>query len=164
MPLCVCYDDLIWFVLFCFVFLLSIKDRKQFILICHDWGSIIGSEFVSKHTHMIQKYVLMGAPARVVFSKLLVSSMDQFKKSWYVLLFQVPILPELMMAADDFADISKVWTNEEVREVYKYVLSRPGANTFYLFSYIFFLIFSLKSILIYKPFLMGFSQVVYRLE
>lgn len=87
---------------------------------------------------MIQKYVLMGAPARVVFSKLLVSSMDQFKRSWYVLLFQVPILPELMMAADDFADISKVWASGEVREVYKYVLSRPGANSFYLFSYFVF--------------------------
>lgn len=68
----------------------------------------------------------MGSPTRPVFKKLFGSSMDQFKKSWYVLLFQVPILPELLLAADDFANMSQVWINEEDREAYKYVLSRPG--------------------------------------
>lgn len=59
--------------------------------------------------------------------------MDQFKRSWYVLMFQMPILPELMMKADDFASFHKVWENdfnehftEEDLEAYKYVFSQPG--------------------------------------
>lgn len=57
--------------------------------------------------------------------------MDQFKKSWYILLFQVPILPELVLAGDDFGFISAAWKiHEEDGEVYKYVLSKPGLTLF----------------------------------
>lgn len=36
-----------------------------------------------------------------VFKKLLLSEMDQFKKSWYMVFYQMPIIPELSMSSFD---------------------------------------------------------------
>lgn len=82
---------------------------------------------------------MMGAPSRQVFKKTFNSSMDQFKKSWYILFFQMPVLPELVLMADDFATFdmmhramvknqSNNFTDEDL-EAYKYTFSQPGALT-----------------------------------
>lgn len=114
-------------------FVVVVVDRKQFILVCHDWGSIIGSAFVERHDDMVQKYILMGAPPRRVFKKLLRTSLDQFKRSWYIFFFQMPILPEMALTCDDLVAFDKMLGrrhNEEMTdeylEAYKYVFSKPG--------------------------------------
>lgn len=100
---------------------------------CHDWGSIVGSAFVEEHEQMVQKYVLMGAPHREIFKKLLRSEMAQFKKSWYMFFFQMPIIPELSMTSLDLIAFDKMFNcrrNDEMTheylEAYKYVYSKPG--------------------------------------
>lgn len=82
---------------------------------------------------MVYKYCCMGGPSRRVFKKTFNTKIDQFKKSWYVLLFQMPILPELTMMADDFAPFTAMWKDqlsevftEEDLEAYKYTFGRPG--------------------------------------
>lgn len=116
------------------VFLGRIVDRKQCILVCHDWGAIIGWNFVAKYKHMVQKYIMMGAPPRRIYRKLLQSTLEQFKKSWYIFFFQMPILPEWVLSADDMA-IFKLMSNgkktdenvnDDVIESYKFVFSRPS--------------------------------------
>lgn len=116
-----------------FVFIFFFADRKQCILVCHDWGSIVGSAFVEKWPDMVQKYVLMGAPPRKVFKKLLRSSWDQFKRSWYIFFFQCPILPELVLTCEDLVAFDKMLgrrhndeLTDEFLEAYKYVFSKPG--------------------------------------
>lgn len=115
------------------VFLDSFADRKQCILVCHDWGTVIGSTFVAKYGQMVQKYILMGGPPANVFRRLLQSTLDQFKKSYYIFLFQMPILPELVMKCDDLVCFDKLFSrgrNEEMTdeylEAYKYIFSKPG--------------------------------------
>lgn len=87
---------------------------------------------------MIYKYVMMGAPSRRIFKKLFNTSMDQFKRSSYVVFFQMPILPELTMTVNDFASFADMWKNdlneyftEEDLETYKYVFSQPGLLLLY---------------------------------
>lgn len=82
---------------------------------------------------MVYKWVMMGGPSRRVFKKLFNASLDQFKRSWYVIMFQMPILPELLFKADDFESFRTVWKDdfneyftEEDLEAYKYVFSQPG--------------------------------------
>ncbi|XP_031616516.1 epoxide hydrolase 4-like [Contarinia nasturtii] len=109
--------------------LIEYLNRKKFILVAHDWGALVGWEFVAQNKQMIYKYVMMGAPSSQVFKKLFNSSLDQFKKSWYILLFQMPILPELMLSSDDFAGFAAVFNeffNADDLEAYKYTFSKPG--------------------------------------
>lgn len=71
---------------------------------------------------------MMGAPSRRIFGQLFRKTMDQFKRSWYVLFFQMPMLPELMIAADDFGSFALYFSPEDL-EAYKHVYSRPGSLT-----------------------------------
>lgn len=126
------------------IYYIFFADRKQCILVCHDWGSIIGSMFVAKHEQMVQKYILMGAPPSKIFRKLLLSSLDQFKRSWYMIFFQMPILPELAMTCDDLVAFDKMFSirrNEEMTDehlqAYKYVFSKPGLCIHSIWKYIF---------------------------
>lgn len=112
-----------------------LSDREQCIYIGHDWGAIIGWEFVSKHHDMVQKYVLMGAPSNKVFTQLIKTSKDQAKRTWYFIFFQMPVLPELLFKANDLAFFFKLWDNKfnesftkDDLEAYKYVFQQKGLN------------------------------------
>jgi len=112
--------------------------REKCILICHDWGAVIGWNFVQNHMNMVEKYVMMGAPSAAAWRKVVMSSegLDQFKKSWYIFYFQMPRLPEFTISLNDFVvfkaigsgRISETFTEEDL-EAYKYTFSRPGALT-----------------------------------
>lgn len=105
-------------------------DRKQCILVCHDWGAVIGWAFVEKYKHMVHKYVMIGAPSAEAFMVLFRKS-DQFRKSWYTLFFKMPCLPELMLSTHDygiFRTISKNRDNytEDDIEAFKFTFSKTG--------------------------------------
>lgn len=57
--------------------------RKKFTLVAHDWGAVIGWDFVTQHMEMLDKYIMMDAPSRRIAFKLLMSTKEQFKMSWY---------------------------------------------------------------------------------
>ncbi|XP_037027686.1 epoxide hydrolase 4-like [Bradysia coprophila] len=112
--------------------------REKCYLICHDWGAVVGWNFVQNNMNMVEKYVMMGAPSAQAWRKVIMSSefWDQFKKSWYIFYFQMPRLPEFTISLNDFAVFKAVgskqksdtYTDEDM-EAYKYTFSRPGALT-----------------------------------
>lgn len=109
---------------------------KKCVLVCHDWGAVVGWSFVSHHMDMIDRYVMMGAPSSVVWRKSVISSIDQFIKSWYVFMFQMPLLPEFTLSLNDYAKLKTIGGNkfndtftEEDLEAYKYTFSKPGGLT-----------------------------------
>lgn len=102
------------------------------ILVCHDWGSIIGFEFVLRHMDMVQSYVMMCAPPRQIHRKISHTSVEQFRMMWYIFLFQGRFIPELMMRSFDlriFNALKSKFTTKEDIEAFKYVFSRKGALT-----------------------------------
>lgn len=77
---------------------------------------------------MLNKFVMMGGPSPRVFRMLFDTTKDQFKKSWYMLMFQAPVIPELTISANDF-DVFSTFHDKlspEDLEAYKYVYSQPG--------------------------------------
>lgn len=82
----------------------------------------------------LEKYVCIGAPPSAVWTKLVFSTMEQFKKSWYVFFFQAPFLPEFNMRLFDLKALkiiggkNKEFTDEDL-EAYKYTFSKPGDLT-----------------------------------
>lgn len=111
--------------------------REKCYLICHDWGAVVGWNFVQNNMNMIEKYVMLGAPSAQAWRKVIMSSefWDQFKKSWYIFYFQMPRLPEYTISLNDFAVFKTVGSTkksdtytEEDMEAYKYTFSRPGTQ------------------------------------
>jgi pimeloyl-ACP methyl ester carboxylesterase len=103
----------------------------------HDWGGIVAWTFAGCHPELIDRLVICNAPhLRLYFEKL--RRPPQLFRSWYVLFFQLPRLPELVLSFHDFHVVRRIFTRLPFRpgaftcdEIDQYVraLSAPGALT-----------------------------------
>jgi pimeloyl-ACP methyl ester carboxylesterase len=107
------------------------------ILIGHDWGGIIAWYFAMRRVRRLERLVIMNAPHPAVFERE-GRRWSQLKRSWYVLLFQIPGLPEALLRwrdcqpiADAFhrTAIDKSRFSEEVLRLYRDNAAQPGALT-----------------------------------
>ncbi|WP_394847581.1 alpha/beta hydrolase [Pendulispora brunnea] len=67
-------------------------------LVGHDWGGVVAFHVAAAHPEMIDRLVILNGPHPDVFMKSLFRSQKQRTRSWYVFLFQLPFLPERMLA------------------------------------------------------------------
>lgn len=81
----------------------------------------------------IEAYICMDAPSAEAAQKVLLTSYSQFRKSWYMLFFQAPFLPEFMQRIFDFNVFNIIYKSDAITkddiEAYKYVFSKRGAQT-----------------------------------
>ncbi|WP_010572058.1 alpha/beta fold hydrolase [Leptospira broomii] len=84
-------------------------NGKPIHLVAHDWGALICWAFVAdkRYSRFVKSYTAMGGPHpilakksifRLLFSINPVSiwkALTQARKSWYIIYFQIPFLPEL---------------------------------------------------------------------
>lgn len=103
----------------------------------HDWGGVLAWYFAMRHAEMVDRLVILNAPHPAAYRREL-RSWAQLRKSWYVFLFQVPGLAELLIGAGDYDLVGRMlrrqpvhreaFSPEDVRH-YKHALARPGALT-----------------------------------
>ena len=91
------------------------------VLMGHDWGGALCWLTAMLHPEIISKFIVACAP----HPKLMRKNMDlqQFFSSWYMYLFQLPILPEIMIAFDDYKIMDQMLLEPPMG------LQRPGAVT-----------------------------------
>jgi len=71
----------------------------------HDWGGGIAYSFAMVHPEMMRRLAILNAPHPEAFRIAVLSTWRQFKKSWYVLFFQIPWLPEKLLRRDDYKEL-----------------------------------------------------------
>jgi pimeloyl-ACP methyl ester carboxylesterase len=108
------------------------------LLIAHDWGGIIAWVFAIERARPLDGLVIMNAPHPAVYLNHVRRSPAQWLKSWYVLFFQLPWLPESMLTADrarivgrSFSETAgdRSWITEEIIDHYRENAAAPGAMT-----------------------------------
>ncbi|BAC92200.1 alpha/beta fold hydrolase [Gloeobacter violaceus] len=111
---------------------------REAIVVGHDWGGAIAWVFAHRCPAMCTKLVILNAPHPLRFAEELRSNPQQLLKSWYILFFQLPWLPERLIEWNDYDFIEAAFRHAEVRpgsfsdaEIrrYKQAAAMPGAMT-----------------------------------
>jgi len=111
---------------------------KRRLLIAHDWGAVIAWVFAIERARPLEGLAIMNAPHPAVYLEHIRRSPAQWLKSWYILFFQLPWLPEAMLTADRARAVGRSFSQtavdascftEEIIEHYRDNAAQPGAMT-----------------------------------
>ncbi|GAA5184291.1 alpha/beta fold hydrolase [Rugosimonospora acidiphila] len=70
---------------------------QRFHLVGHDWGAAVAWYLAGRHPHRLASVAALSVPHPEAFARAFAVS-DQALRSWYMAAFQVPRLPELVLA------------------------------------------------------------------
>ena len=93
-------------------------DRERAVIVGHDWGGVVAHHLAMRHPEMTRALAVLNCPHPAAFVTALLGgkNLEQLKKSWYMFFFQLPELPEKLLAADNF----------RLLKAFAYAHARPG--------------------------------------
>jgi epoxide hydrolase 4 len=107
-------------------------------LVGHDWGGVLAWRMAALHPSLVRRLAVLNAPHPAAYRDALKRIPSQWFRSWYVLLFQVPWLAEMILRAGNFALLARslrrqpancdAFSEAEIAE-YKRALVKPGRLT-----------------------------------
>lgn len=98
-------------------------------VVAHDWGGVIAWQLAAQKPERVRKLVILNAPHPTVYRRELRRG-AQLMRSWYILAFQVPMLPELVLSSLHYRLLTKaVARNDNEVELYEEAFSQPRALT-----------------------------------
>ena len=74
-------------------------SARSCVLLANDWGGAIAWVFAARYPHLVSAMVNMAGPHPVLFEKN--ASLTQLARSYYMFVFQAPLLPELWLGSFD---------------------------------------------------------------
>lgn len=86
--------------------LIDESGARSVTLIGHDWGGNIAWSYAMHGARPLDRLVVLNCPHPVCFRKGLLTP-AQLQRSWYMLLFQLPWLPERLIRKDDYATVER---------------------------------------------------------
>lgn len=109
--------------------------QESAYVVGHDWGAAVAYMTAMRHPEVVRRLAILNVPhpARMLDG---FRTVKQLRKSWYMFFFQLPFLPERLLARDDFsfvkrslrADSPGAFTDDDL-ERYVEAWSQPGALT-----------------------------------
>lgn len=115
--------------------LVDAAGRDEVTLIGHDWGAVQAWMFAIRRVRPLARLVIMNVPHPACMRREL-RTFRQLRKSWYILFFQIPWLPEKLITARNAKAVGDAFTGmavdtsrfpAEVTDVYRENAQRPGA-------------------------------------
>jgi pimeloyl-ACP methyl ester carboxylesterase len=103
----------------------------------HDWGGAVAWAVAMHRPEVVRRLAVLNAPHPAAYQREL-RRPGQLLRSWYVLFFQVPWVPEWLLSAGDYALLERALRREPLSpgaftdvdiQRYKEALARPGALT-----------------------------------
>ena len=110
--------------------------EREAAIVGHDWGAGVAWAVALRHPEYVWKLCAMQVPPPAAWRENM--TLKQALRSWYMLFFQIPVLPELLIEAKDFAALERTFKRTVARRgtftdtdiaVYKEALRHPYALT-----------------------------------
>ena len=117
--------------------LLTAAGASQVILVGHDWGGIIAWYYALRYPERLKALVILNAPHPACFEREL-QHWRQLRRSWYMGMFQVPLVPEAALFASKGYIIGKIFERmaihrehmpDDIVQHYRQQACAPGALT-----------------------------------
>jgi epoxide hydrolase 4 len=103
----------------------------------HDWGGNIAWSLAIAHPDVVERLIALNIPHPALFAEG-VRNWRQMLRSWYILFFQLPFLPEAAIRRNDYAFMEQVlrgtaidpatFSDQDIA-IYKRAIAQPGAVT-----------------------------------
>ncbi|WP_288424102.1 alpha/beta hydrolase [uncultured Spirosoma sp.] len=83
--------------------LVDAAGQQKAIIVGHDWGGIVSWWLAVSHPERVERLVILNVPHPAVTRKFIRQYPGQLLRSWYIAFFQLPVLPEWLMGANQSA-------------------------------------------------------------
>jgi len=119
------------------VALVDALGRRTCALVGHDWGATVAWWTAARYPERVERLAVLNAPHPAVWKHAMRHDPVQRRLSWYVRVFRVPWLPELMMRAGNYKALADALRGAARKdafdardlEVYRTAWRHPGALT-----------------------------------
>ncbi len=119
--------------------LIDASGARETTLLAHDWGAMIAWQFASQRKRELARLVILNGPPPGVGRERPSIFSRQFWRMLYVLFFQIPWLPERVLASGDYRTIEQAFRGnisaqpdrfpDDIIRIYKEAAAQPGALT-----------------------------------
>ncbi len=117
--------------------LIRASGRSRATLIGHDWGAAVAWWTAIRLPSLVERLVVMNVPHPRVMATAVRHSWEQRLRSWYILYFQLPHLPEIGLRLPGWQPLERSMHSSarrgtfspEVMRCYRQAWSQPGAMT-----------------------------------
>jgi pimeloyl-ACP methyl ester carboxylesterase len=76
----------------------ALGERNAHVL-GHEWGGIVAAEAALSHPEKVDRLILVNGPPAITLGRAIHHSWRQRIRSWYVLVYRIPRLPEWLLTA-----------------------------------------------------------------
>ena len=107
--------------------------HNAFTVVGHDWGAVVGWWLASAHDGRLKGLIAISAAHPAVWRETMVGDKDQKRRSRYVRLFRIPVIPEILILLTGYAGLKRAvadaGASKAAREVYLQSWRAPGSVT-----------------------------------
>jgi epoxide hydrolase 4 len=117
--------------------LIRASGAREILVVAHDWGAALAWQLAMWQPQLIDRLVVMNLPHPACLRREF-KYPAQLAKSWYILFFQLPLIPELLLGLGHGRFLAEAIRRssrdparfpDDVLEVYRQNAARPGGLT-----------------------------------
>ncbi len=97
--------------------LIDISKARRVILVGHDWGGVIAWYYTMRRPEKLEALIVLNGPHPACFERE-IRHWRQLRRSWYMAVFQIPWLPEAVLAAGGAHLIGAIFERMRVSSEY----------------------------------------------
>jgi pimeloyl-ACP methyl ester carboxylesterase len=115
--------------------LVAALGEERAHIVGHDWGAAVAYTLAMRHPEIVERLAILNVPhpERMISA---LRTLSQLRKSWYMFFFQLPIIPERLLARDNYSFAKRSlragspgsFSDEDLAR-YVEAWSQPGALT-----------------------------------
>ncbi len=115
----------------------EVAPGQSVSLVGHDWGAAIAWWIAIEHPERLTRLAILNVPHPLIFERTLMRNPRQLMRSWYAGMFQIPAVPERLLAANNWQGMTVALRATSHRDtfshadlaLYREAWSQPGAIT-----------------------------------